>query len=91
MGKFIEDALQWLLDAIKDAFEWVFEQLVDAAVVLLSLIPVPDWLANAAGLFDAVPSGIWWMWQYFEIGYGIGVMVGALVLRFILRRIPIIG
>lgn len=66
----------------------LFAQLCDGVVAAVSAIPVPDFVANASGLFSAVPGAVWWFASVFELQFGIGVVLAAFALRFALRALP---
>jgi hypothetical protein len=91
MWEWLSKALDWIIDAIKDVFEWVFAQVLNALASILEQLPVPEFLTNGQNLFASVSGAIGWLWQYFEVPYGVGVMVAAWGLRFLIRRIPIFG
>src|SRR5688572_10876774 len=89
--QFIADCLSWVIDF----FEWcvvkVFVLLFDAIVALLALIPVPDWLTNLASNVTAIDSGILFFMQPLQVGTGISWIFGAYLLRFLIRRLPVVG
>jgi hypothetical protein len=77
-----------LVDMIQEFFLWIWEQILSAMVAVLSLIPVPSWMAS--GSFS-LPDGVLWFAQALELDYGASVMVAAWLIRFGIRRLPIIG
>jgi len=74
---------------IADAFLWIWEQILAGIIFVLNGIPVPDWMASASSF--VLPDGVMWFASVLELPYGISVMTGAWVLRFVIRRIPVIG
>lgn len=89
--EWLGDAYDALIDFFKDLPEWVFSKLVDAVVEFFNSLPVPDFMANVSNTFNVIPPVIVYFAQPFNIGYGVTVVLGAYLLRFIVRRIPIIG
>jgi sulfite exporter TauE/SafE len=85
------DSLAWVLEL----FEWIpkriFEGVMDAAATVVESIPAPDFVAQAGNYFGNIPTTIVFFFQFFAIGQGIAMITSALLLRFILRRIPLIG
>jgi len=85
--------LQSLWDAFVAFFSWlaqaVFSGIVSALTVVLAAIPVPTWFENLD--FSGVHPAVAFFGEPFRIGYGIGVVTSALVIRFLIRRIPVIG
>jgi hypothetical protein len=78
-------ALQWLLDTAivmtLDLTAWLFEQ-----------IPVPEFLGDVVTEWNAISTGPVGFWlEPWRVGYGLTVVFGALGLRFLMRRLPIIG
>ena len=100
--KAIWDAFQRLFDWLGDAYdafieffkqlpEWVFSELVDGFIEFFNSIPVPDFFQSAANAFGGVPASVVYFAQPFNIGYGVSVILGAYLLRFFVRRLPIFG
>jgi hypothetical protein len=94
--------MQFLLDKINQFGAWLFglvtwglEQcwslLCQGLALVLAAIPVPSWLANAGNVVGAMPPGVAYLAVAFKIPEGIAMIVGAYTLRFIIRRIPLIG
>lgn len=86
----------WLQDAwgwVVDFFTWlgmsIFSGVVKAVTVVLAAIPVPDWFQNID--FSGVPPAVAYFGEPFRFGTGIGIMVSAYTIRFLIRRIPVIG
>lgn len=84
---------------------WIFRDvvvkfLVFAAVFALVAFLVPKAVAylgnfiNPGGLtsaFGAVGPGVWFFLDFFQLGYGLPLVISAYVARFLIRRLPIIG
>ena len=91
-----------LLSAFNTVLAWVFQQLVVKFVVLFALyfviqafvstlgsfIPSP---AGMTGALSGIASGTWWFMDLFAFSQGASLVVTALVYRFLIRRIPLIG
>jgi len=84
---------------------WVFREvvvkfLVFTAVFALVAFLVPKAVAylggfvNPGGLssaFGAVSPGVWYFLDFFQLGYGVPLVIAAYVARFLIRRLPFIG
>lgn len=84
---------------------WIFRDvvikfLVFTAVFALVAFLVPKAIAymgsfiNPAGLtnaFAAVGPGVWFFLDFFQLGYGVPLLISAWVARFLIRRLPVIG
>lgn len=82
-------------DWLRDLLLWVpkklWELFLDGVAAVLEAIPVPSWLSGAGAVFDAIPDGVIYFAQALQLPAGLSMVLGAYVLRFIIRRIPIIG
>ncbi len=95
----IDDMFQWLQDAFNfliDEFfmdfpKWVFQKVCEGVVEFFNALPVPGFFTTAADAFNGIPSQVVFFADAFQIGPGIAMILGAYLLRFILRRVPIIG
>lgn len=80
---------------LKDLLLWIplklMQGLLEGLAAVLNAIPVPEFFSNAGSYLSALPSGLVYFAQSFQLGYGITVIVSAYVLRFLIRRIPFIG
>lgn len=87
----INDFAEWLLDVILWVPKKVFELLLDALAAIIEAIPVPDWLSGAGGLFSSIPASVMYFAEPMHLGTGVGIITSAYVIRFFIRRIPVIG
>lgn len=93
--KWFSDKFSELLQWVYDFFQWlgqtIFAGIMDALASVLEAIPVPAFFNQAAGFFDNIPDSVAYFLNMFAVGEGIAMILAALVLRFLIRRIPIIG
>jgi hypothetical protein len=87
----ISRALAWLGNEFLYVFKWLWHELLTALLAVLSAIPVPAWLSGASAAFANIAPGVAFFLQAFEVPAGIAIVLGAYVIRFIIRRIPLIG
>ena len=87
----IVNGLNWLGNKIAAMFMELLSWLLEALFYVLSLLPLPDWFTNPGDIAAMVPADLWYFIHLFKIPYGISVAVSALVIRFIIRRLPFIG
>jgi len=85
------DAYDAFIDFLKNLPEWLFSKLTDAFVSFFNSIPVPDFFATAANAFSSIPDSVVFFAQPFHIGAGVSMVLGAYLLRFIIRRLPVFG
>ena len=85
----VTDFLEWLVDFLLYVPKKVFELMMAALGDFLKNLPVPDFFNNVSwGVLD---SGVAWFASVAQFEIGIPMVFGALLLRFLLRRIPLIG
>lgn len=69
----------------------IFELVMAALAALIQAIPVPDFVNQIPSLFSSLPQGVLWGFYLFNFAAGVAIIVSAYVIRFLIRRIPIIG
>lgn len=88
---FFSDAITALLDTLWLIAQYAFQQVVEALVEFLRWIPVPGFISSAGEYLQSIPPEASWILSVFAFNEGIAMVMGACVLRFIVRRIPLIG
>lgn len=88
---FVSQILVWLLQF----FDWCLIEaftIVGAAVVaVFNAIPVCGCFAQATTLMQELPPGVLYFAQAMNLSTGLQAVVCAVLLRFLIRRIPFIG
>jgi len=56
--------------------------------ILSPLLPSGDALSSSLG---GIPGAVWYFLDLFNVTAGIPILLSAWVMRFIIRRIPVIG
>lgn len=87
---FIGQILEWTLDAVVWAALTLYEMLLIGLAAVVNAIPVPSWLAGADP-FASLDPGVAFFAQAFEIPAGVGIILSAYGIRFLVRRLPVIG
>ncbi len=59
--------------------------------VVIDLFIPSSLMPNFNLLFDSVPSSVWYFLNLIEFPMGFSLIVSALLTRFIIRRLPVIG
>ncbi|MDP8163492.1 DUF2523 family protein [Pasteurella skyensis] len=53
---------------------------------------IPDSLKfDFVSIFNSLPLDIWYFLELFRVPFGVNLLISAMVSRFIIRRLPIIG
>lgn len=89
--EFLGDVLQFIFDAIEWVIVKIFLVIAEGVIFLLNLIPVPGWMGDISGNIAAIDPGILFFVAPFQFTTGLAWVVSAYVLRFLIRRIPVIG
>ena len=79
----------WIQDQLTSFALWLYERILSGLASVIESIPVPDWMLNAGSL--NVPGSVAWFASSFQLDTGMGIIVSAYLLRFVIRRIPFIG
>lgn len=87
---FLGEILAWLLEAVEWAFHWLYELALLGLASVINAIPVPSWLVGADP-FGTIDPGIAWALEALQLPEGIAIILGAYLIRFLIRRLPIVG
>ena len=94
----INDFATWLYDLLmwwpKTIFNLLLEGLSEALLYTLDTV-CGDTCTNAvsgiSGSLGGIPPMVLYFADFFQLGYGLSMVLGAYTVRFLVRRIPIIG
>jgi hypothetical protein len=81
--------LAWVVEELRLFFIWCLEGVFNGIYSALNSIPVPDFLQQPAAI--QIPDSVSYFADVFALPEGVGMIVSAYTLRFILRRVPGIG
>jgi len=87
----ISSLATWLKDLLESFFLYCYQLLLAGLSNLIDLVPVPDWALNLPQLFIQIPSSVIYFANMFDMGFGMSVVFSALGIRFLIRRLPVIG
>jgi hypothetical protein len=48
-------------------------------------------LSSLSSAFTGLPAGVWFFLDFFNLGFGVPLLISAYVARFLIRRLPVIG
>ncbi|MGI9563937.1 MULTISPECIES: hypothetical protein [Pseudomonas] len=80
----IEQVIAWLVNLLLAIFSW----FIDAAIYLLDLMGITQRVKIASHYFDALPDGVWYFMNLFQVQWGLGLVMTSYLIRFLIRRIP---
>lgn len=84
---------------------WIFREIVVKFLIftalfalLVFLVPkaiafVTPWVGTSSltNAFAGLGAGVWFFLDFFQLGYGVPLLISAWVTRFLIRRLPVIG
>ena len=98
MWGLITGALSWIVKYILGAgsMKWIITSLLLlglSALITLGTSLLPAWFsdANFSNSFSTFTPSLWYFFDYFKLDYAFGLILGAYITRFLIRRIPFIG
>lgn len=91
MWKWLADVLEWLKELLLFIPLQVWDGILSALATLLEAIPVPAFMENLGSLFGGIDPGIAFFLSSLNFGVGVSMVLSAYVIRFIIRRLPVVG
>lgn len=89
--EFFERILVWLKDLLLWIPRKLTELVLDGLAALIELIPVPSFLSDAPTFLGGIDTQIAYFLEGFAIAEGLTIVFAAYILRFLIRRIPLVG
>jgi hypothetical protein len=89
--QFLKQILLWLISWVEWAVEWIAQTVMGALLSILNAIPVPSWIASAGSVISGIPPGVAFFATALQLPQGLSILLGAYFIRFLIRRLPIIG
>ena len=89
--RWLQDAFDSVIDFIETLPQWIFFQLSEGIVSFFNAIPVPDFFYQAGNAMQSIPSEVQFFASMFRLDFGVTTVLLAYLIRFVIRRLPIIG
>jgi len=89
--EFLENILEWFVELLLWIPHKLFELVLDALAAIIEAIPVPSFMEDLGSLVGGLDSSIAYFAGPLQLGTGMTWVFSAMVLRFLIRRIPVIG
>lgn len=84
---------------------WLLREVVVKFIVFAAVFALVDFLvpyvvgyifpfigvSNLNYAFDFVSPGVWFWLDFFNLAFGLPMIISAFVARFLIRRLPVIG
>lgn len=81
----------WLFRSVLIKFIVMFALFFVASEFIAYLAPKLPGAAALTSAFSAIPPGVWWVMDMFQVTLGLKIVLAGYVTRFAIRRMPIIG
>jgi hypothetical protein len=88
---FLQQMLAWLVTMLLWVPHKLYGLILAGLGAVIAAIPVPGFMLNVGNYAAGLPSGVAYFAQSLQLPLGLSILVTAYVLRFCIRRIPIIG
>lgn len=89
--EFLQRILEWLLEAFLWVPRKVYEMITDGLASFVEGLPVPPFMSDLSSFVSGLDSSVAYFASPLHIGSGLGIIIAAYVIRFLIRRIPLIG
>lgn len=87
----LSNLARWVLDLVLWVPRKIFSLLLDGLATVLEALPVPTFVADLHGALGQFSGGALYLANFFQLGQGLAIIMGAYAIRFAIRRIPFIG
>jgi hypothetical protein len=87
----LSDFAKWLLDMVLWAPKKLWQSMLEGLSALIAAIPVPEFVSTAHSAFSSISGNVLFFAHFFAVKEGVAMVLGAYVLRFAIRRIPLVG
>lgn len=91
MGDLLSGFATWLKDVLLWVPRKLWAELLDGLAAMLTAIPVPDFVNTAKDAFTNIPPGVVFFASKFGVPEILSMVIAAYVVRFLIRRIPVVG
>lgn len=81
--------MEYLTTELEYLFLDGFDSILNGLASIYEAIPVPDFVARMGSY--QLPDFMLYITDVFQIYAGLGIVMGSYLVRFLIRRIPIIG
>lgn len=87
----VTDVAQFAMDVALWIPRKTYELLLDGLGLVIGAIPVPEAISAHAGALSAISGPVVWWLSVLQVPAGLGMVMSAYLVRFLIRRLPFIG
>jgi len=88
---FINEVLKWLLDLVLWVPREIYAELMESVLGLLQELDTGEGVQLMSSSYGELDGFIRYVIAGLNLEYGLSILFGAYVIRFLIRRIPVIG
>ena len=81
----------WLIGFVLYPIKWANHQITAWLVDIVNAVSLPSWWTSATSLWSGVPEYVRFFAGWFNLSLGLSIILAAYLIRFMIRRLPIIG
>lgn len=81
----------WIVDLAEHVFRWLTVELLNGVLLVLNALPDLGLREDFCASWAQVPVEIMNVLATLNFHYGVALILGAYTMRFLIRRIPLIG
>lgn len=89
--EFLQRILDWFIDLLLWVPRKVWALMLDGLATLIESIPVPAFMANLGSWVSGIDPAVAYFGGPLQLGTGMTFVALAWVIRFAVRRLPVIG
>lgn len=89
--EFLQRILDWFIDLLLWVPRKVWALMLDGLASLIESIPVPGFMANLGSWVSGIDPAVAYFGGPLQLGTGMTFVALAWVIRFAIRRLPVIG
>lgn len=82
---------QDIIDVLLYVPRRLFELLLQGLAAVLNAIPVPAWFSDAGSIWSNIPGAVSYFFFLFNLALGVGILIAAWTIRWLIRRLPVVG
>lgn len=82
---------EWLKELLLWVPQHLWDLMLDGLASVIEALPVPDWLSSLSSWGAGMPSAVGFVLHAMKVPEGLAMLFSAYVIRFLIRRIPVIG
>lgn len=93
MAGLLTSILEWINSWLGIIPQYLFQKFLEGASTVLGyLFSIPGLgFLNFTAYYSGIPNSVWWYLQWLRPDVAVNYLVTALIIRFIIRRLPFIG